>query len=229
MYHQYKYSPARVKEITIKLNKKWNIDWRPQQRKYRFLCTWSFPHSNKQFCLLCLILHKGIWTGSKARQYKIDAGKCFHSGQLEDMDHLFFQCKPVQRYWNFLTWCCTTMGIKTPGSRDILLGEANGMDILLSQWIRSHIMWFFWKHRNLKLFSKDNKDFYFPFQVALRRTVNQIKIMSKDSPTCEQDESIRIARNYPCNKWRAKLFHINPLNRSFMTQLIEWYTDAQLM
>ncbi|MCO5573177.1 hypothetical protein L7F22_026943 [Adiantum nelumboides] len=54
------------KQLQVKHNRRWNVNWSRKQWTYRFKCLWAFPSSVLHSTFLWLITHKGIWTRAKA-------------------------------------------------------------------------------------------------------------------------------------------------------------------
>ncbi|KAH7281410.1 hypothetical protein KP509_36G046400 [Ceratopteris richardii] len=107
------------------------------------------------------IFHKGLWTGSRARDFNISYGICSFYGLVEDIPHIFIHCHNAQRYRKSLNLFYTSLGHPALSCKEILLGESGKLDIGLCQLLRVHILWCICKNRNHKVFSKSPKDFLY--------------------------------------------------------------------
>ncbi|KAH7404105.1 hypothetical protein KP509_15G010900 [Ceratopteris richardii] len=228
MFNSYKKSYRSIKEIKGKLNKKWGLQWSHLQWKYRFQCTWAFPLTNKQSCLSWLILHQGIWTGSHARKYKIDAGHCKLCGKVEDMELLFIKCKYALRFWVGIWSFCQSQGLNTPNCKDILIGEAKGMDILMWQIIRNHTFWHIWKNRNSAIYKDKRKDYFFTFMYGLRKIV-RLFLAVPNNDQLDYRSPFVIMKNHHFNVWKTKLLRMYSKPREDLITFLGDFIDSYLL
>ncbi|KAH7424292.1 hypothetical protein KP509_11G001500 [Ceratopteris richardii] len=164
-----------------------------------------------------LILHHGVWCGSKARKFGIKDEVCMFCGNEEDIPHLFFSCVHAQKFWSLLQPYCQQWNINL-AFKETLIGSSNKFDYALSNIWRGHILWFIWRSRNDRLFKNCRSS-------LLHSCFNGLKALGQKSITAVRDVppgnfslSEHLAITSPC-KWRETLLQMYSKNRFEMVFL----------
>lgn len=205
IYKQYRLKEGVEDVLKKKLNLKWKLKWISKQWLYRIKFMSAYPAANKHSVLMWLILHQGVWTGSKAAKVGISDGVCQRcKAATEDIPHLFYNCKCNTHLIQIMNALCMQLYSKHISAHDLLLGNSKGLDIPLWNVWRGIILLFIWCSRNQIIFSKSAPPSVNSLKQDMCRAANQMCNAAKEAPSSDSPTS-QIQKMYKWQQWKQKV------------------------
>ena len=171
--------------------------------------------------LLWLILHKAVYTGSKALRIGKPNGlcpRCRHS--LEDLDHLFFYCPFNLKFIDLLHACFSSTHPSPFSLQEILLGLCKNLDPPLWHWVRSLLLFHIWKERNAYLFQGGEGGQYLAFKANLVTVSVQVGDLITDAAE-DFDQAFKDTKALRWQVWKKRLLSLYSSKRLIMVQGIK--------
>lgn len=147
------------RKLHLKLNERWLLSWDRKQWIQIFKPLWQPFIPIKKSFLMCLTVHKALWTNERARKLGMGNGLCMRCRKdAESIAHLFINCEANKHSLIFLHACIKPIHPSTVSWKEILLGLSIGCSSGLWNAIRSVYVWNVWISRNKMIFNNRRCD-----------------------------------------------------------------------
>ncbi|KAH7288609.1 hypothetical protein KP509_31G033600 [Ceratopteris richardii] len=139
------------------LNKRWCLSWTKLRWELKFMSIWHPLIETKKSVLMWQILHKGIWSNSRANKICGVPPWCKRCHRcIEDLAHLFFDCPKSRIVWHHVTQVLRLTN--QINWQQVLLGEVVGCSSRLCNAIRGETLWKIWRERCAVNFDQTPKE-----------------------------------------------------------------------